>query len=1212
MKIAKSKKTGLLAAMLTLCSLAVFLVLGIKQVEAITVTLDGFKFVDAAHIQGNVNGKQITFYDKDLTDPTHNYAPSAEDVLTLSQMGLCQGKIDNWGVNLKSKDLTASSIKGQVVLGEANGQGNNDCFSTVPSSAYLPSDTISITNSGSAATINYTWDGSGNIVGVTGSPTYQATKTYNVFIDQNNASSGPGACEASGLIIVNGTTSGALYIFQTLARGQSGDSLPNSIANYLTNPERCSIKSGPTKIAIGGKAPQIVSGGGQIKCNPNTDSNCNCLESDIGGQQFCTLTTPSGGTAVDQADDPCTVTGFSLSWLICPTLQAADKFSQVTINLFEKQLGFRISDLSRNGGQDKVKLSWSLIRDISSAVLVIIMLIMVISQAVGGGPFEAYTIRKMLPKLVLAVILIQLSWTLLSYVVGLFDDIGHGLKDILYLPFQGANLDDFGSLLGNAGVSTGTAAAFSWTAIIGLAVGVSIGLPALLGFVFAAIIADLTGLAVLIFRKIIIIMAMILAPLALLAWLLPGTQSYFKLWRENLLKALMMYPLVIGIVAAGRIFAYVIGTSRGDQFLNFFLVTVAFFGPLFILPKTYKWGGSALKSIGEQTFKVSEKYLTGKEAKPMKYFGARQEDWNNRRRARSQLRVAAGVGFEPKRLSSYWQTPLDRFRSNEWDPLLQGEKNASSKRSKVMQYKEAGHKVEEEEQNLSDREAAFEERRLNQSKYNHDHLWQDKADGELTNYGGVENVRLDELDDADRASHERYSDEYFSEWEKNNPGGTKDQFNARRRITYAERDFYQWKQANPGGTFEQFKKDKDAYGYKDYSGKIISVHKPEDKYARNAALNMLAKFGGPNHPMLVRYMYQELGAGGEREQTIREWMQDHSEFILRVYPQLLKGLTSTATAPSFVGMHQVGFRDELGRLMWNVNHPKTPQDRENAQRTLRQMVSNLVANMASNERNGIETDIRVLMKAIASGDTDTIQRRFNGEIEDMRYGKDANGNQILDTQTEQEHPPLIEVTDAVRVALQTGDQDLLARINTMIEPGDTGAYTPAATSGGIAATSERTTTGGQNEDNGEAGTAGTRQPEPSGPTGGAGTAAGTAGTGAQGPSGTVFDRGAQQSAPGGSSAGFNQLSDAIYENTYETRRLANAIRREQGQAETRQVPTEGGVLVVQQPAYQPNDVIRPVPGSNTGIVIPPGTRSLDNQPPGGATPPENPPGENNK
>jgi hypothetical protein len=61
------------------------------------------------------------------------------------------------------------------------------------------------------------------------------------------------------------------------------------------------------------------------------------------------------------------------------------------------------------------------------------------------------------------------------------------------------------------------------------------------------------------------------------------------------------------------------------------------------------------------------------------------------------------------------------------------------------------------------------------------------------------------------------------------------------------------------------------------------------------------------------------------------------------------------------------------------------------------------------------------------------------------------------------------------------------------------------------------------------------------------------------------------------------------------------------EAELRQVPLEGGVLHIQQPAYQSGDVVRPVQGSDVGIVIPPGTRSLDNQEPGGTAPPQNPP-----
>jgi hypothetical protein len=56
--------------------------------------------------------------------------------------------------------------------------------------------------------------------------------------------------------------------------------------------------------------------------------------------------------------------------------------------------------------------AWTVIKDLATTVLIIILLVMVFSQAAGTGVFEAIQVRKILPRLVIAVIAMQLSWEL--------------------------------------------------------------------------------------------------------------------------------------------------------------------------------------------------------------------------------------------------------------------------------------------------------------------------------------------------------------------------------------------------------------------------------------------------------------------------------------------------------------------------------------------------------------------------------------------------------------------------------------------------------------------------------------------------------------------------------------------------------------------------------------------------------------------------------
>jgi hypothetical protein len=68
-----------------------------------------------------------------------------------------------------------------------------------------------------------------------------------------------------------------------------------------------------------------------------------------------------------------------------------------------------------------------------------------------------------------------------------------------------------------------------------------------------------------------------------------------------------MFPIIVLIIEAGRIFAYVAGSAvvspatgpaAKGGFIALFIVMVGFFGPLFIIPKTFRWGGTLMAMAG--------------------------------------------------------------------------------------------------------------------------------------------------------------------------------------------------------------------------------------------------------------------------------------------------------------------------------------------------------------------------------------------------------------------------------------------------------------------------------------------------------------------------------------------------------------------------------------------------------------------------------------
>lgn len=448
-------------------------------------------------------------------------------------------------------------------------------------------------------------------------------------------------------------------------------------------------QSGTAGITLDGPTQPLPGGGvaypGSITLNYkfNTDEKCNGNATDFLPKSAIAALygvpgTPSAGggggnttpaTDTANSDTPCEKNsgGWSFAWAACPVLDAASGLTNMLLGLFEDQLSFSVGQLGGikdpDSGAFKIHKSWALMRDIATALLVVAMLVMVFSQAASFGPFDAYTVRKMLPKLVAAVILIQISWVGVSWVIDLVNAVAKGLADLMYYPFGGAGNMDIWNLLANAKLSDVLLTSLNWATVgVFIALGVAF-LFTMLGVAFVAITALFFAVLTLVFRKILLIMLLIFVPLALLAWILPGTERYWKMWRENFLKALFMFPIAVAIIASGRIFAYVVGTQDNSQFLNLIFILVGFFGPLFILPKTFKWGGQAMSLAGNGLMKASGKVSE----RPKKFLDKRQEGWAAERRRQSEERVAAGTGFNPK---APWRLPIDKFRSGQWDPTL--------------------------------------------------------------------------------------------------------------------------------------------------------------------------------------------------------------------------------------------------------------------------------------------------------------------------------------------------------------------------------------------------------------------------------------------------------------------------------------------------------------------------------------------------------------
>lgn len=230
--------------------------------------------------------------------------------------------------------------------------------------------------------------------------------------------------------------------------------------------------------------------------------------------------------------------------------------------------------------------AWESFRNIALGLMVIAGLLVLIGQALGMEILDAYTIRKVLPRLLIAAIAITLSWQLMHFAVELTNDLGYGIRRLIYTPFS--DLD------AQIGINFGDSFALVILGGIGWFVTGAAYMMLLVG---TALLSLFIAFLILVLREIVILALIIFAPIAIVAYILPNTQKVWKIWLTSFAGALLMFPMISALIALGRVFSTVALTGD-NSLLQSSVGFMAYFVPYFMIAKTPQYAGGAIGQLG--------------------------------------------------------------------------------------------------------------------------------------------------------------------------------------------------------------------------------------------------------------------------------------------------------------------------------------------------------------------------------------------------------------------------------------------------------------------------------------------------------------------------------------------------------------------------------------------------------------------------------------
>ncbi|MGF7228852.1 MAG: hypothetical protein ACQR33_02595 [Candidatus Saccharibacteria bacterium] len=291
---------------------------------------------------------------------------------------------------------------------------------------------------------------------------------------------------------------------------------------------------------------------------------------------------------------PAALKAWGLQYVACPLFSAANTAVNKLEDFVTGMLASDVEgifgsstaqgDLQQSDAAKGYYGAWNSFRVLAVSLILIVGLVMVVSEAMGLAIFDAYTIRKVLPRMLIALIFMSISWWLMKFVIQAFNNITVWSTDVVTYPFaafKDANTNAW-SIVGQ------------WSIILAaIAILGPFGILSYAGTIFLAlIIAALTLIA----RRMLLVFAIIGAPLFIASFVAPNTQKLGKFWRDGFLGLLLMGPIFTMLVSLGHVLSRVEGKTDNTFGILPFICLV---GPLIAIPVIFaKLGGAAGSLIG--------------------------------------------------------------------------------------------------------------------------------------------------------------------------------------------------------------------------------------------------------------------------------------------------------------------------------------------------------------------------------------------------------------------------------------------------------------------------------------------------------------------------------------------------------------------------------------------------------------------------------------
>ena len=274
-------------------------------------------------------------------------------------------------------------------------------------------------------------------------------------------------------------------------------------------------------------------------------------------------------------EETCEAGAHGFGWVLCPGQNLITDIFGFFLRFISDSLEWTL--LADNS--DSIRDVWQDFLNIANVVFVIAFLAMIYSMATSTG-LSNYDIKKILPRLIIIAVAVNLSLYLCAALVDLSNIAGQGIYSILisHMTGQGINNLDVNLV----------------ASILG-AVAAAVAVVFLGG---AAVIGLLIIIIAITFRQVALMLLVIVSPVALALYMLPNTEKWGKKWFDYFVSMLLVYPMFMAVWGASQLVSNILSNQGGQASLVPFIVNIlSAIAPALAIIPLFKASGGILGSV---------------------------------------------------------------------------------------------------------------------------------------------------------------------------------------------------------------------------------------------------------------------------------------------------------------------------------------------------------------------------------------------------------------------------------------------------------------------------------------------------------------------------------------------------------------------------------------------------------------------------------------